>query len=639
MNDQLTFLDPPARPHATHSVVQEGNWADLFGKALRDQVQFQTRPKVLGLFSGAGGLDIGFHDVGFDIVETVEFEPRFVTTLNANTGPGRYFPNGQTNRCIDIRDYVPEFEAVDFIIGGPPCQSFSAAGARAQGVAGTRDERGGLFREYVRLLRLLKPRGFLFENVYRIVGANGGRDWSEIVQAFFDAGYDISARILDAADYGVPQHRERLIIVGVRKEFAQEVGYRFPRPTHGPDSETGPDHFSASAALAGLPQPRVNCGIAGRYGRLLDEIPPGLNYSFFTERMGHPRPIFAWRSKFSDFLYKADPARPVRTIKALGGQYTGPFHWDGRPFRVDELKRLQTFPDDYEICGGRGVQIQQIGNSVPPQLARILALSVAQQLFGALIPSRLSFLNPNEKLGFRNRKRNLTEHYEKLASRAIESLSDQAASIECINYTAALSADFSWVVRPDSGEHKFSIVERTVGAELHIELDECTNEIQGDGWHFYVHPRSEWVLPFTGVHLRTNSSNSMAFTAAWKAFEHFLMRNYLKADLVQLSNYYQYESAFQIEPLAGPHSNLAALLNRLARGSFVNEQLNLIDLAFELGVDENTAKNLLHELKRIGFEVRSNSTNAAIEADIYLIPYSFPTLTKMSVQRTKALAS
>ena len=91
--------------------------------------------------------------------------------------------------------------------------------------------------------------------------------------------------------------------------------------------------------------------------------------------MGHPNPVFAWRSKFSDFLYKADPNSPVRTIKASGGAYTGPFHWDNRFFSYKEYKRLQTFPDDYEISGNKQTAVKQIGNSVPPQLARMMALA------------------------------------------------------------------------------------------------------------------------------------------------------------------------------------------------------------------------------------------------------------------------
>ncbi len=109
-----------------------------------------------------------------------------------------------------------------------------------------------------------------------------------------------------------------------------------------------PDFFGRAIKLT--PE-ESKLGIGGRYGSLLDSIPPGLNYSFCTEEMGHPNPIFAWRSKFSDFLYKADPNMPVRTIKASGGAYTGPFHWDNRFFTYPEYKRLQTFPDDYEISG------------------------------------------------------------------------------------------------------------------------------------------------------------------------------------------------------------------------------------------------------------------------------------------------
>jgi DNA (cytosine-5)-methyltransferase 1 len=112
--------------------------------------------------------------------------------------------------------YAPTEQDIDFIIGGPPCQTFSAAGARASGVNGMDDRRGTLFQEYVRILNQVRPKAFLFENVYRIVGAQGGEPWLLIQEAFKGAGYKLHWRILDAADYGVPQHRVRLIIVGIR---------------------------------------------------------------------------------------------------------------------------------------------------------------------------------------------------------------------------------------------------------------------------------------------------------------------------------------------------------------------------------------------------------------------------------------
>lgn len=172
--------------------------------------------RTLSLFSGAGGLDIGFSDVGFDIVDSVEIERKFCYTLELNTGEGRRFNNSKVN-CIDIREFSgKDLGKIDFIIGGPPCQTFSAAGRRANGVLGTTDARGVLFKEYVRLLEELSPKGFLFENVYGIIGAQCGEAWKEILQAFSNVGYKLFYRIVDAADYGVPQHRERLIIVGLK---------------------------------------------------------------------------------------------------------------------------------------------------------------------------------------------------------------------------------------------------------------------------------------------------------------------------------------------------------------------------------------------------------------------------------------
>ena len=168
-------------------------------------------------------------------------------------------------------------------------------------MAGTQDARGILFREYVRLLEKISPAGFLFENVYGIMGAQGGKAWKEISESFSNAGYQLFYRIVDAADYGVPQHRERLLIVGLK-----EGKFKFPRPTHGPDSPDSAPFYNAETAVTGVeltPDERKT-GIGGKYGALLDNIPPGLNYSFYTEKMGHPTPIFAWRSKFSDFLIR-----------------------------------------------------------------------------------------------------------------------------------------------------------------------------------------------------------------------------------------------------------------------------------------------------------------------------------------------
>lgn len=178
-------------------------------------------------------------------------------------------------------------------------------------------------------------------------------------------------------------------------------------------------------AVEGADISDIEPGLGGRFGHLLEDIPPGLNYSFYTKQMGYPNPIFSWRSKFSDFLYKADPDTPVRTIKAQGGQYTGPFSWENRRFSITELKRLQTIPDDYEIVGNRQVVIEQIGNSVPPQLGRILALSILDQVINVGLSFNFAYLPESKKLGFRQRKRKLTEVYFQKAQIAIAKLSKE----------------------------------------------------------------------------------------------------------------------------------------------------------------------------------------------------------------------
>ena len=215
------------------NIEEKSSWPDHFGKAFLNWHTTQKKPKIktLSLFSGGGGLDIAFHDMGFDIFECVEIERKFADSLLLNSTKGKRL-YGCNVVCKDIRDYSPIEQNIDFIIGGPPCQTFSAAGARASGVNGMDDKRGTLFQEYVRILNQVRPKAFLFENVYRIVGAQGGVPWQLIQEAFKGAGYTLYWRILDAADYGVPQHRERLIILGVR----DSSDFLFPVPTHGPDS-------------------------------------------------------------------------------------------------------------------------------------------------------------------------------------------------------------------------------------------------------------------------------------------------------------------------------------------------------------------------------------------------------------------
>jgi len=130
-------------------------------------------------------------------------------------------------------------------------------------------------------------------------------------------------------------------------------------------------HVTAGEALAGLvTDPEPGEVVGGQHGHLLEEIPPGENYLYYTAERGYPDPKFAWRSRYWSFLLKLDPSKPSPTIQAQPGPNVGPFHWDNRRLRIPEMKRLFTFPDNFEFGGSRRSVQSQIGNSVPPALAR-----------------------------------------------------------------------------------------------------------------------------------------------------------------------------------------------------------------------------------------------------------------------------
>ena len=611
-------------------------WPDRFGYAIRKWLSDNGVPPIrtLSLFSGAGGLDIGFSDLGFDIVESVEIEEKFCETLEMNTGLGKQFENSKVN-CIDIREFSGiGLGKIDFIIGGPPCQTFSAAGRRANGVLGTTDARGVLFREYVRLLSELSPKGFLFENVYGIIGAQGGEAWREILEAFSAVGYKLYYRIVDAADYGVPQHRERLLIVGLK-----EGSFRFPHPTHGPDSLDNAAFYNAETAIEGVVSKESDQSnrLKGRYAPLLDAIPPGLNYSFYTEEMGHPNPIFAWRSKFSDFLYKADPNTPVRTIKASGGAYTGPLHWENRFFSYEEYKRLQTFPDNYEISGKKQIAVKQIGNSVPPQLARMMAIAIRMQVFHTTFPFELSLLEEYEELTFRKRKRELTDIYRKKAEMAIKAIKSEESPLpESHEYYCSINTNFKFNIT-DSKTSDF-MVSVNWAENLHIVIADTGSNSKDEVIAVYITPRDGvWPLGVKKVELSICTISSLGYTAAWKAFEHELIVNAIKADLVQLNGYYQYTPKLLCHCMITPGIPYAVAIKSVVERNAVPTIATTEQLAEKWETNTGNVQCIAEYLRSIGYEVRNHYTNPQIEPGNWLIPYAFPTLTHLSVQLWKKL--
>jgi DNA (cytosine-5)-methyltransferase 1 len=358
---------------------------------------------ALSLFAGIGGFEVGMSQCGFEFIKTLEWDENCCKTLNAN----KRFTGAVEDdiQVIDIMKTPPEDfydGTIDYIVGGPPCQSFSAAGRRAGGVAGTSDTRGTLFWYYCRYVEHFKPKAFVFENVRGILSSNKGVDFKIICSSFEEVGYKLYWRILNAADYGVPQQRERVFLVGIRNDI--DIEFRFPLPTHGPDSPKKIPFVTTFDAIKDVYDESEEAPpYGGKYGHLIPDIPPGENYRFYTEEMGHPEPQFAWRSKFSNFLYKMDPDDVCRTIIAYQGRYDGPFHWKNRKCTVDELKRLQGFPRDFVIDHTYAEGVKQVGNSVCPPVAAQIGKALRFQV-EQLPECEVPLMNADHALTFDKRK-------------------------------------------------------------------------------------------------------------------------------------------------------------------------------------------------------------------------------------------
>lgn len=361
--------------------------------------------KAISLFSGLGGLDIGLHRAGIETVACVEKDPTAARSLRINSAvhndtpcqpriePSPRYP------WIVIEDDIRELSVesilsaadtrqgeIDLVVGGPPCQTFSRSNEGER--HGTAADRGMLFREFARVVHALQPRAFLFENVRGLRSVNGGDDLDLIIATFEDGSYTTNHAVLNAANYGVAQTRQRIFILGLREDSAPT----FPEPTHSEQggSETDP-WVSAGAALDGFEADAAieedggyYNAIGGKYGPLLKNIPKGANYQHFSERKYDPEAEeyvdregaeleeqrFQWRSRHWNYLLKMDPERPSWTIQAAPGTTVGPFHWRSRKLSFLEQMRLMDLPLDYYVAGHPTEIQEQIGNAVPPGLAQ-----------------------------------------------------------------------------------------------------------------------------------------------------------------------------------------------------------------------------------------------------------------------------
>lgn len=348
---------------------------------------------MISLYTGAGGLDLGLEAAGFRTAVAVETDPDAVATLEANPRRGRRIIAEEigdvSTRKLLRRAGLRKGEAA-LLAGGPPCQPFSKSAnwRNPHGAArGLLDHRSDTIAQYLRVLLEAQPAAYVLENVFGLAYRVNRQALEMLRTGLQKAGYTFTGAVLNAADYGVPQIRERFFVIGARRDLLPE-GLQLPSPGHADPADVGPlagvrSWVTAKEAFDGLPPQEVTPEliVRGKHAHLLPLVPPGENYLHFTAKRGHPKPLFRWRSRYWSFLLKLHPHRPSWTIQASPGPTIGPFHWDDRRLTLAEIKRIQTFPDEYEIVGSRQSVQRQLGNAVPSLLAQKVGEAVRRQLF------------------------------------------------------------------------------------------------------------------------------------------------------------------------------------------------------------------------------------------------------------------
>ena len=334
-------------------------------------------PTVLSLFSGAGGMDLGLERAGFHHLGLVEFGLRQRETL-ARRLEWPLLGSGDVNelaRSLRASDLGIQRGDLSLIAGGPPCQPFSmAAQWAASGRRGMLDSRAQTVVSTLALVEEFLPRAILMENVTGFVQGQRSalpflREELARISHKHGVNYRLSVKVLNAADYGVPQNRRRAIVVALR----DGEDFSWPEPTHSSAPVTAWDALH-NVQSASYPRSR------GKWAALLPSIPEGANYQWLTSKGGGPE-LFGYRTKYWNFLLKLSKDLPSWTLSASPGPSTGPFHWDNRPLSVEEQLRIQSFPDGWELAGDYRDQTLQAGNATPPLLAEVLGLALLNNIF------------------------------------------------------------------------------------------------------------------------------------------------------------------------------------------------------------------------------------------------------------------
>ncbi|MCL2742232.1 MAG: DNA cytosine methyltransferase [Planctomycetaceae bacterium] len=359
-----------------------------------------AQPKILSLFSGCGGLDWGFHTAGYRTVWANDINKWAVNTFRKN------FPEAAVSQ-EDIEKIkgkkLKEVPDCDLIVGGFPCQDFSVIWKQP----GLDGDRGNLYKHYLRFIDAKKPLTFVAENVKGLLSANKGRAIAEILKGFENAGngYMVKIQLYNFADYGVPQFRERVLIVGVRLDTGFEFAH--PAPTHGAGRvayKTSGDALRDVEAMEMFQKaPKFNrneIGIVEKTRKMLEMIPEGGN---FTDVPTDSE--YYVKGLISHVYRRLNRNEPSKTIIAAGGGGTWGYHYEEpRPLCNRERARLQSFPDSFEFEGSVTEVRRQVGNAVPPDGVRLVAERLMPLFTGEYEKTDLQKLrNELQKLSIRKR--------------------------------------------------------------------------------------------------------------------------------------------------------------------------------------------------------------------------------------------
>lgn len=347
-----------------------------------------SRLSFVDLFSGAGGLSLGLRSAGFEPALAVDTDRQALETYRRNLGEHTLLAKAEdlTVQSIEQVTGIP-VGSYSLVAGGPPCQGFSVQRRGAR-----KDSRNSLVREFARLALALRPQMILMENVPAIFGARGSDELTAMVAALDGAGYQHTRKILEAADYGVPQRRRRAFLVAWSPEVE---GFAFPRATHSRDGWS-----TVEEALRGLPEPGESGALAvlANHVRVrstpLNEarialVPPGGGRRDLPVEMQLACHLRAGDHRHLDVFGRMQWDKPAPTITAVFDNFTrGRFAHprDNRSITAREGARLQSFPDQFIFTGPKKDVARQVGNAVPPRLAYHLGVALRAALEGTVTP-------------------------------------------------------------------------------------------------------------------------------------------------------------------------------------------------------------------------------------------------------------